>query len=313
MNIMESIWLKIFIDQTYSCIKGRGIHKLAKNLKKVLKEYPEETVYCLKIDIHKFYPSLNHGILLNIIEKKIKDPNLLEILQEIIESADGVPIGNYLSQFFANLYLAYFDHWVKEELKCKFYFRYADDIVILSNDKEFLRSVLLAIKLYMSQVLKLELKPNYQIFPVESRGIDFVGYKFYHSHTLLRKSIKNRINKLINSYKRGCVSQYQLESRMRAYFGWLKYCDSKHFLQKIQKETGLKFSNWRGIEKSITQIYDKNIKIVNLTSHKKYFQVQYIYNNKAYYFNSKNKYLFYFISKYKLPYNFKIYSNAKHH
>jgi hypothetical protein len=82
-------------------------------------------------------------------------------LKEIIYSAKGVPIGNYLSQFFANLYLTYFDHWIKEELKCKYYFRYADDIVILGNDKNYLRNVLVSIKLYLKQVLNLELKPNY--------------------------------------------------------------------------------------------------------------------------------------------------------
>lgn len=82
-------------------------------------------------------------------------------MKEIIYSAKGVPIGNYLSQFFANLYLTYFDHWVKEELKCKYYFRYADDIVILGNDKNYLRNVLVSIKLYLKQVLNLELKPNY--------------------------------------------------------------------------------------------------------------------------------------------------------
>ena len=82
-------------------------------------------------------------------------------MKEIIYSAKGVPIGNYLSQFFANLYLTYFDHWVKEELKCKYYFRYADDIVILGNDKNYLRNVLVSIKLYLKQVLNLELKHNY--------------------------------------------------------------------------------------------------------------------------------------------------------
>lgn len=161
MNIMEPIWTKIFINHTYSSMKNRGIHKLAKDLKRVLTCYPKETVYCLKIDIHKFYPSINHDILYEIIKKKIKDQKVLCLLKEIIYSAEGVPIGNYLSQYFANLYLTYFDHWIKEELKCKYYFRYADDIVILSDDKNYLRSVLLAIKLYLKTVLKLELKPNY--------------------------------------------------------------------------------------------------------------------------------------------------------
>ena len=171
MNVMEPIWTK----QTYSCIKNRGIHNVAHDLKTALIEHPEETTYCLRMDVRKFYPSVNHDILCDIIKKKIEDKYLLTLLIVIIYSADGVPIGNYLSQFFANLYLAYFDHWVKEELKCKFYFRYADDIVILSSDKNFLRNVLIAIKMYLKEVLNLRLKSNYQIFPVDDRGVDFVS------------------------------------------------------------------------------------------------------------------------------------------
>lgn len=113
------------------------------------------------MDIRKFYPSVNHDILKAIIRKKIKDDDLLWLLDEIIDSADGVPIGNYLSQFFANLYMAYFDHWVKEELKVKYYYRYADDIVLLSNSKDQLRNWLLAIKVYLTNMLKLKLKDNY--------------------------------------------------------------------------------------------------------------------------------------------------------
>ena len=136
MNILEPIWINIFTKDTYSCIKNRGIHKLVNNLKKVLKSDPEGTKYCLKLDIKKFYPSINHDILKEIIRYKIKDEELLQVLDEIIDSAEGVPIGNYLSQFFANLYLAYFDHWIKEVLKVKYYFRYCDDITILGSNKE---------------------------------------------------------------------------------------------------------------------------------------------------------------------------------
>ena len=180
MNIMEPIWTSIFIDQTYSSIRNRGIHKVEYDLFKVLQKYPDETKYCLKMDIRKFYPS--HDILYEMLQKKIKDKKLLSLLKEIIYSAKGVPIGNYLSQFFANLYLTYFDHWIKEELKCKYYFRYADDIVILGNDKNYLRNVLVSIKLYLKQVLNLELKPNYQIFPVEEQILqvtNFITLTFY--------------------------------------------------------------------------------------------------------------------------------------
>ena len=140
----------------------------------------------------------------------------------------GVPIGNYLSQFFANLYLAYFDHWVKEELKCKFYYRYADDIVILSDDKNFLRNILIAIKLYLKYVLYLELKQNYQIFNVETRGIDFVGFVFRHKYILLRKSLKYRIKRLVNKYTNGKISKNKFKDRFVSYLGWLKYSNSRN-------------------------------------------------------------------------------------
>lgn len=112
------------------------------------------------MDITKFYPSIDHNILKSIISRKIKDTKVLEILYEIIDSVNGingiygkgVPIGNYLSQYFANLYLTGFDHWCKEELKCRYYYRYADDIVILGESKAHLRNVLVAIKLYLKYV-----------------------------------------------------------------------------------------------------------------------------------------------------------------
>ena len=91
MNIMEPIWVKIFTRDTYSCIKNRGIHSLLQKLQSDLASDPEGTKYCLKLDIKKFYPSINHKILKQIIRKKIKDKNLLKLLDEIIDSADGVP------------------------------------------------------------------------------------------------------------------------------------------------------------------------------------------------------------------------------
>lgn len=298
MNIMEPIWVKLFIKNTYSSIKGRGIHACADDVQNILRKDVKGTKYCLKIDIKKFYPSIDHDILFEIIKKKIKDKAILILLQEIISSTEGVPIGNYLSQFFANLYLTYFDHWVKETLKCKYYFRYADDIVILSDNKEFLRNVLISIKMYLRINLKLQLKNNYQIFPVKSRGIDFVGYKFYHTHTLLRKSIKQRMFKLIHLYKIGKVSRYKLEKGMQSYFGWLKFCNSKHLLQKIEKETGLKFSNWRGEKTLISSIKNKKITIVEVVKYKRYFRIHYIHNHKAYFCKSKNKKLYEILNKF---------------
>ena len=236
MNIMEPIWVSVFTADTFSCIKGRGIHAAAKRVREALKEDPEGTRYCLKLDIRKFYPSIDHEILKGIIRRKLKDKRLLSLLDEIIDSADGVPIGNYLSQYFANLYLAYFDHWIKETEKIKHYFRYADDIVILSSDKKGLHELLRKIQTYMAD-LKLEVKSNWQVFPTDSRGIDFLGFVFFHTHTRMRKGIKKtfcrklaRINKRKKPY-----SPKEFKQAICPWWGWAKHCNSKNLISKLQK------------------------------------------------------------------------------
>lgn len=227
MNVLEPIFVATFTTDTYSCIKGKGIHAAARAVQKALRD-PENNKYCLKLDIHKFYPSVDHQVLKDLLRRKIKDQHLLELLDEIIDSADGLPIGNYLSQYFANFYLSYFDHWLKEELRVKYYFRYADDMVLLSSDKQYLHDILAKIRTHLDKNLKLVIKDNYQVFPVQARGIDFVGYVFYHTHTRLRKSIKqNFARKLANK----CNSQ-----TIASYNGWAKHCDSKHLLKKLLHE-----------------------------------------------------------------------------
>lgn len=221
---LESLFVSVFTADTYSCIKGKGIHAASKKLKVALKDVPG-TRYCLKLDIKKFYPNINHDVLKNLLRRKIKDRDLLWLLDEIIDSADGLPIGNYLSQYFANYFLNGFDHWIKENKKVKNYFRYADDIVILSESKVYLHSLLGEIKLYLSENLKLTVKENYQVFPVSDRGIDFLGYRFYHEYVLLRKSIKKRFAK--------AVSKNKDRSVIAAYWGWAKHCNSKHLIKKL--------------------------------------------------------------------------------
>lgn len=112
MNILEPIFVSMFTADTYSCIKGRGPHKALEAVKEALKD-KEGTKYFLKMDIKKFYPSIDHDILKKLLRKKFKDKALLVLLDEIVDSAPGVPIGNYLSQYLANFYLTYFDHWLK--------------------------------------------------------------------------------------------------------------------------------------------------------------------------------------------------------
>lgn len=235
MNIMEPIWVSTFINGTYSCIKKRGIHKALKDVKSALID-EEGTQYCLKLDVRKFYPSIDHGVLKQIVRRKIKDQKLLEVLDEIIDSAPGVPIGNYLSQFFANLYLTYLDHWVKESQKVKYYFRYADDIVILHSDKQFLRQLFYDMRIYLEQNLNVKFKDNWQIFKVDSRGIDFVGYRIFHTHTLLRKNIKkNFCKKIIKLNKDQYIDKVDYKQKICSYIGWIKYCNGRNLLNKMSK------------------------------------------------------------------------------
>lgn len=235
MNIMEPIWVSAFIKGTYSCIRKRGIHKALKDVKFALKD-EINTQYCLKLDIRKFYSSIDHDILKTIIRKKIKDKRLLSLLDEIIESAQGVPISNYLSQFFANLYLTYLDHWIKEQKKVRYYFRYADDIVILGGDKQQLRDLFYNIQDYLNNKLKLNFKDNWQIFKVDSRGIDFVGYRVFHTHTLLRKRIKKRFCKKINKLnKKQNLDKDTYKQKICSYIGWIKYCNGRNLLNKMSK------------------------------------------------------------------------------
>lgn len=301
MNIMEPIWMKVFTKDTYSCIKGRGIHALARQLKHDLQNDKEGTKYCAKMDIKKFYPSIDHEILKMIIRKKIKDKKLLKLLDEIIDSADGVPIGNYLSQYFANLYLAYFDHWIKEVLKVKHYYRYADDIVLLSDDKDQLRRWVIAIRIYLKENLKLELKSNYQIFPVEVRGIDFVGYVFRHNYIKIRKGVKLRLMKLVRLYKDDKISQEKFEQSVTSYFGWLKYCNSKNLLRKIYKITGIRYTGWNGKRVNISELRGKYIKIITIQEKGKYYLIQFVYKGKSYEAKSSNVFLFLFLNNLKLP------------
>lgn len=224
MNVLEPVFVSVFTRDTYSCIKGRGIHDASYRLRRALRDV-QGTTYCLKLDIKKFYPSIDHDVLKTLIRRKFKDADLLTLLDEIIDSAPGLPIGNYLSQYMANFYLTYFDHWIKEQKHVRYYFRYADDLVILSAGKAHLHQLLAEIREYLSVNLKLQIKENYQIFPVASRGIDFVGYCHFHPHTRLRKTIKKRFARM--------VAMYPSQPSIASYTGWTRHADSNHLIKKL--------------------------------------------------------------------------------
>ena len=242
INVLGQHWYHLFIGHTYACIKERGIHKCMEDVHEALVSDPKGTKYCLKIDIRKFYDSVDHDCLKRIIRYSISDEQMLWLLDKIIDSngeTKGLPIGNFTSQYLANLYLAYFDHWMIEQLVKMvmrkygvrfYYFRYMDDIVILCADKEALHYVLNMMGLYLGSELRLEIKHNWQIFPVDVRGIDYVGFKQNHYGILLRKSILYRFFKKF----RRTIKQYDIKDEtdikhlFPSEYGWIIRCSEEH-------------------------------------------------------------------------------------
>lgn len=199
MNILEPIWDNLFISDSYACRKNKGQHKGSQKCMKFVRK----NKYCLKCDISKFYPSINHEILKLIIRKKIKCKRTLNLLDTIIDSIDGetnIPIGNYLSQWFGNLYLNELDMFMKHDNKIKCYIRYCDDFLLFSNDKALLKEMAIKIKDYVENILKLRLS-KCNLFPT-SQGIDFLGYRHFSSgYILVRKTTAKRMKKRIRRLK----------------------------------------------------------------------------------------------------------------
>lgn len=175
---LEDIIMKGMYYYNCASIKGRGLLHATKYIEKILVRDRKNTKYCLKLDIKKFYPSVDKEILKRKFRKKLKDRETLILIDKIIDSSeDGIPIGNFTSQWFANFYLEDFDHFVKEKLKVKYYIRYMDDMLLFHRNKKQLRQIKKEIDEYLRNE-KLQLKENWQLFKSDSRPIDFLRISF---------------------------------------------------------------------------------------------------------------------------------------
>ena len=230
---IQDRFLKNFILDTYASIEKRGLHFGAKRLKKRLYKDSEGTKYCLKIDMKKYYPSIDNRILFEIVKTKIKDKKLLGVIENIIFSVGekGQPIGSLWSQWAGNLYLSELDHHVKEKLKI-LYYRYCDDIVLLSGSKEELRNALGEIRKIAAEKLELKIKENYQIFPTRKRGIDFLGYRFFGNYILLRKRVLKELKRKLIPLQEKEILTNSENSQINSYKGWLKFCDGFNLHKK---------------------------------------------------------------------------------
>ena len=243
-NIIEPLFDKSFIYHTYACRKDKGAHKASDALTGWLYEYHAagKRAYCLKADISKYFQSIHHGTLKWIIRKRIKCPDTLWILDMIIDNSEcdtgrGIPVGNLSSQLFANIYLSELDRFVKHKLRIHHYMRYMDDFIILSDDKQALHGVLSEIHDFLEDELHLKLNPKTDIFPVKN-GVDFVGYRHYHSHKKVRKSSIKRMNKRVKQFKEGKMPRERFIATLVSWLGHITHADTWHLREKTLNKIG---------------------------------------------------------------------------
>lgn len=234
MNVLEPIWDKLFIFDSYACRTGKGIHAGSTRTAGFVRQYD----YCLKCDISKFYPSVDQEILLGIIQRKIKCSQTLDLLRDIVGSFPGgnnVPIGNYTSQWFGNLYMNELDQEVKHQYHIQGYLRYCDDFCLFHDSKQRLNDLAGKLRVFLWEKLRLTMS-KCDVFPV-SQGIDFLGYRHFRDKILLRKSTAKRIRSRIKHLPwlliSGKISESQFISSLASISGWVKWANSYHFRKSL--------------------------------------------------------------------------------
>ncbi|MBU2634968.1 reverse transcriptase/maturase family protein [Patescibacteria group bacterium] len=236
-RILYPIFDKSFIFDSYSCRINKGTHRAVNRLNcfagKASKNNTK-TIYILKLDIKKFFDSIDHNILLSLIKKKIKDEDVIRLIEIIIKSFStkynkGIPLGNITSQLFANIYLNELDYYIKHNLRIKYYIRYCDDFIIINNNEEYLEKLILIIDNFLKERLKLSLHPDKIVIKKYHQGIDFLGYVSFPYYRILRTRTKNRMFKKIQQK----IKEESFSQTIQSYLGVLKHCNGYKLEKKL--------------------------------------------------------------------------------
>ncbi len=231
---------KVFIADSYSCRNSKGTHKALQQFKQCslsVSNNNTKTVWILKCDIKKFFASINHSKLMDILSNYIPDKNIQSLLKGVIESFNfqdngkGLPLGNLTSQLFCNVYMNEFDQFVKHKLKVKYYIRYADDFVFVSSSKDWLLSILPQISDFLTYSLQLRLHPDKVFIKTLASGVDFLGWVNFSHHRVLRTTSKKRMLKRIYKKPKNEVLQ--------SYLGLTSHGNSHNLQQEILNWYGL--------------------------------------------------------------------------
>lgn len=237
MHVIEPIFERYAIDDSYACRKNKGLHAAVGRAKELSRRFP----CCLKLDIAKYFDSIDHEMVMEMIARLIKDKKVLRIFNLIIDSyhtkpGKGMPIGNLISQHVANLYLGSFDHWVKEHLGVRGYVRYMDDFLLFGQDRERLRTLLGQVEEYLMAKLKLTLHHDRQLHRTTT-GIAYLGYRIFPDGIKLSAKSRNRFARKFRRYEdrylRGEWDMETLNRHMTALIGFTAGADSTGFRRKV--------------------------------------------------------------------------------
>ena len=231
MNICEPILENLMYYHSYACIPGKGIHPASL----LTKQYVSTNNYVLKCDVSKFYPSINHDVVMDVLENVFKDPNILWLFEDIVYSIDGrknLPIGNYVSQWMGNLYLDGLDHFIKDTLRIKNYVRYCDDFILFDKNRERLEQAAVELQQYLIEYRGLTLS-KCMIFPSKI-GVDFLGYRYFpEDKVLVRKTtakrMKHRLAELYYIFRHKLDTCEHINQSLQSILGWLRWANTRNF------------------------------------------------------------------------------------
>ena len=266
-NIVKEMFNKSFIFDSYACIDSKGTHKSAERIQNFIKRASFEYgkgAFIIKIDIKKFFYSIDREVLKTFLPKMIKCDLTLSLINLIIDSSPnelGLPLGNITSHMLANYYLHQVDVFIKRKLSVKYYVRYMDDMMIIVKDKEKAKGILNFVEKFINEILKLELnKKKTKISPVE-QGVNMVGYKIYKTHRLLRndskKKIKRKMKKIPDLIFFNKITKEKSEQMLNSWLGHARNCCSYNFISKlINKHNYIKIDKQGTLKINEEVIYD---------------------------------------------------------
>ncbi|MFA7302495.1 MAG: reverse transcriptase/maturase family protein [Candidatus Paceibacterota bacterium] len=235
-RVLYPFFDRTFVADSYSCRKGKGMHRALKRFEDFANKVGRNrtrTAWVLKGDIRRFFATIDHSVLLEIIGQYVNDERVRKLLLRVIDSfystreGVGLPLGNLTSQLLVNVYMNEFDQFVKHKLKAKYYIRYADDFVILSRDKEWLEGLIPRTGEFLERRLRLSLHPDKVFISTLASGVDFLGWVHFLDHRVVRTTTKRRMF-------RGIERMQGNEATIQSYLGLLSHGNAYKLRNEVE-------------------------------------------------------------------------------